>query len=66
MDRVAVNVFNRYGFSKNDLNRSYDPNDGIVEFTLSIPHEIARKISNELELADRGNGYYGGYIKLEK
>jgi len=32
MDRIAVNVFKKYGFDKTSINRSYDPNDGIVEF----------------------------------
>ncbi len=62
MDRIAVNVFKKYGFDKTSINRSYDPNDGIVEFKVALSNEMADKISNELERADRGLGAYGGYI----
>ena len=62
MDRIAVNVFKKYGFDKTSINRLYDPNDGIVEFKVTLSNEIADKISNELERADRGLGAYGGYI----
>lgn len=66
MDRIAVNVFKKYGFDKTSIERSYDPNEGIVEFKLAISNEIADKISNELERADRGRGEYGGYIVVEQ
>ena len=66
MDRIAVNVFKKYGFDKTSINRSYDPNDGIVEFKVALSNEIADKISNELERADRGTGNYGGYIIIKK
>ena len=66
MDRIAVNVFKKYGFDKTSINRSYDPNDGIVEFKVTLSNEIADKISNELERADRGLGAYGGYIIIKK
>ena len=66
MDRIAVNVFKKYGFDKTSINRSYDPNDGIVEFKVALSNEIADKISNELERADRGLGAYGGYIIIKK
>ena len=66
MDRVAINVFNRYGFDKTSINRSYDPNEGIVEFKVNISDEIADKISDELERADRDRGEYGGYIVVEQ
>ena len=59
---IAVNVFKKYGFDKTSINRLYDPNDGIVEFKVTLSNEIADKISNELERADRGLGAYGGYI----
>lgn len=66
MDRIAVNVFKKYGFNKTSINRSYDPNDGIVEFKVALSNEMADKISNELERADRGTGDYGGYIIIKK
>jgi hypothetical protein len=66
MDRIAVNVFKKYGFDKTSINRLYDPNDGIVEFKVTLSNEIADKISNELERADRGLGAYGGYIIIKK
>ena len=66
MDRIAVNVFKKYGFDKTSINRSYDPNNGIVEFKVTLSNEIAAKISNELERADRGFGAYGGYIIIKK
>lgn len=66
MDRIAVNVFKKYGFDKTSINRSYDPNDGIVEFKVALSNEMADKISNELERADRGTGDYGGYIIIKK
>jgi hypothetical protein len=66
MDRIAVNVFKKYGFDKTSINRSYDPNDGIVEFKVALSNEMADKISNELERADRGTGNYGGYIIIKK
>lgn len=66
MDRIAVNVFKKYGFDKTSINRSYDPNDGIVEFKVAVSNEIADKISNELERADRDLGAYGGYIIIKK
>ena len=66
MDRIAVNVFKKYGFDKTSINRSYDPNDGIVEFKVALSNEMADKISNELERADRGTGAYGGYIIIKK
>jgi len=66
MDRVAINVFNRYGFDKTSIKRSYDPNEGIVEFKVTISDEIADKISDELERADRDRGEYGGYIVVEQ
>jgi hypothetical protein len=66
MDRIAVNVFKKYGFDKTLINRSYDPNDGIVEFKVALSSEMADKISNELERADRGTGDYGGYIIIKK
>ena len=66
MDRIAVNVFKKYGFDKTSINRSYDPNDGIVEFKVAVSNEMADKISNELERADRGTGNYGGYIIIKK
>ena len=66
MDRIAINVFKKYGFDKTSIKRSYDPNDGIVEFKVAISNEMADKISNELERADRGLGNYGGYIIIKK
>lgn len=66
MDRIAVNVFKKYGFDKTSIERSYDPNDGIVEFKVALSNEIADKISNELERADRDLGAYGGYIIIKK
>ena len=65
MDRIAINVFRKYGFDKTSIERSYDPNDGIVEFKVAISNEIADKISKELERADRGLGNYGGSIIIK-
>ena len=65
MDRIAINVFKKYGFDKTSIERSYDPNDGIVEFKVAISNEMADKIGNELERADRGLGNYGGYVIIK-
>jgi len=61
MDQVAVNVFKKYGFDKSVLNREYDANEGMVEFTVSLEDTLVDKIGKELEAADRGKGEYGGY-----
>jgi len=61
MDQVAVNVFKKYGFDKSVLNREYDANEGMVEFTVSLEDTLVDKIGKELEAADRGKGDYGGY-----
>jgi ABC-type microcin C transport system permease subunit YejB len=68
MDGKAVNVFKKYGFDKSVLNREYDPNEGIVEFTVTMrgtstydDSTLLNKIETELESIDRGQGLYGGY-----
>jgi hypothetical protein len=61
MDRTAVNVFKKHGIDQSKLNREYDANEGIVEFTVNLEDALAEKISKELEAADRGKGEYGGY-----
>jgi hypothetical protein len=61
MDRVAVNVFKKHGISQSKLNREYDANEGIVEFTVNLEDALVNKISKELETVDRGKGEYGGY-----
>ena len=66
MDRVAVNVLKKYGFDKTKIERSYDPNEGIVEFTVSKSNDIAEKIGDALEKADGVTNQYGGYYELEK
>jgi hypothetical protein len=66
MDRVAVNVLKKYGFDKTQINRSYDANEGIVEFTVNMPSDIAEKIGDALEKADGVTNQYGGYYELEK
>ena len=66
MDRVAVNVLKKYGFDKTQINRSYDANEGIVEFTVNMPSDIAQKIGDALEKADGVTNQYGGYYELEK
>ena len=64
MDRTAVNVFKKYGIDKTMLNREYDPNEGVVEFTVTIADSSKlQKISDELEQADRGRGDFGGYYE---
>ena len=63
MDKTAVNVFKKYGIDKAKLNREYDPNEGIVEFTIELDNALADKIESELESADRGRGDYGGYME---
>ena len=66
MDRVAVNVLKKYGFDKTQINRSYDENEGIVEFTVNMSSDIAEKIGDALEKADGITNQYGGYYELEK
>ena len=66
MDRVAINVLKKYGFDKTQINRSYDANEGIVEFTVNMPSDIAQKIGDALEKADGVTNQYGGYYELEK
>jgi len=66
MDRVVVNVLKKYGFDKTQINRSYDANEGIVEFTVNMPSDIAQKIGDVLEKADGVTNQYGGYYELEK
>jgi len=66
MDRVAVNVLKKYGFDKTQINRSYDANEGIVEFTVNMPSDIAQEIGDALEKADGVTNQYGGYYELEK
>ena len=61
MDQVAVNVFKKHGIDQSKLNREYDANEGMVEFTVSLDDALIDKISKELEAADRGKGDYGGY-----
>jgi hypothetical protein len=61
MDQVAVNVFKKYGIDQSKLNREYDANEGMVEFTVSLEDTLVDKIGKELEAADRGKGEYGGY-----
>ena len=61
MDQVAVNVFKKHGIDQSKLNREYDANEGMVEFTVSLEDALIDKISKELEAADRGKGDYGGY-----
>jgi hypothetical protein len=61
MDQVAVNVFKKYGIDQSKLNREYDANEGMVEFTVSLEDTLIDKIGKELEAADRGKGEYGGY-----
>ena len=61
MDRVAVNVFKKHGIGQSKLNREYDANEGIVEFTVNLEDALVNKISKELETVDRGKGEYGGY-----
>ena len=61
MDQVAVNVFKKHGIDQSKLNREYDANEGMVEFTVSLEDAVIDKISKELEAADRGKGDYGGY-----
>jgi len=63
MDKTAVNVFKKYGIDKAKLNREYDPNEGIVEFTIELDNALVDKIASELESADGGRGYYGGYME---
>jgi hypothetical protein len=62
MDRTAINVFKKHGIDKAVLNRKYDPNEGMVEFTVDLDSALADKIGTELETADRGKGEYGGYM----
>jgi len=71
MDGKAVNVFKKYGFDKSVLNREYDPNEGIVEFTVTMrgtstydDSTLLNKIETELESIDRGQGLYGGYFEI--
>lgn len=65
MDAKAVNVFKKYGFDKSVLSREYDPNEGIVEFTVMTDNTASLdKISAELESIDRGQGLYGGYFEI--
>jgi len=65
MDGKAVNVLKKHGFDKSVLNREYDPNEGVVEFTISSDDTaLLDKIGAELESIDRGQGLYGGYYKL--
>lgn len=71
MDGKAVNVFKKYGFDKSVLNREYDPNEGIVEFTVTMrgtstydDSTLLSKIETELESIDRGQGLYGGYFEI--
>jgi hypothetical protein len=61
MDQVAVNVFKKHGIDQSKLNREYDANEGMVEFTVSLEDALIDKISKELEAVDRGKGEYGGY-----
>ena len=61
MDQTAVNVFKKHGIDQSKLNREYDANEGMVEFTVSLEDALIDKISKELEAADRGKGEYGGY-----
>lgn len=63
MDQVAVNVFKKHGIDQSQLNREYDANEGIVEFTVNLDDALVDKISQELEGADRGKGEYGGMME---
>ena len=71
MDGKAVNVFKKYGFDKTELNRKYDPNEGVVEFTVTMRGSstyddatMLDKIGTELERIDGGQGLYGGYYEI--
>ena len=66
MDRTAVNIFKKHGIDKSELNREYDANEGIVEFTIKLDNVLANKIGSELESADRGRGDYGGFLEEAK
>ena len=66
MDRTAVNIFKKHGIDKSELNREYDANEGIVEFTIKLDNVLAKKIGSELETADRGKGEYGGFLEEAK
>ena len=61
MDQTSVNVFKKQVIDQSKLNREYDANEGMVEFTVSLEDALIDKISKELEAADRGKGDYGGY-----
>ena len=70
MDGRAVNVFKKYGFDKSELHREYDPNEGVVEFTVTMrgtstydDSTLLDKISKALESMDNGQGNYGGYYE---
>ena len=64
MSRVAVPIFKKYGIDTAKL-KSYDPDSGTTEITVTIDDKIAEKIGNELEAHPRAQDEYGGYFEAE-
>lgn len=65
MSRVAVPIFKKYGIDTAKL-KSYDPDTGVTEITVTLDEKSAEKIGNEIENNPRAQDEYGGYMEADE
>jgi hypothetical protein len=63
MSFKAIPVFKKHGIDVTKIKKSYDPDSGTTEITVTIDAKTAKKIGSELEKLDTVGERYGGYIQ---
>lgn len=66
MSFKAIPVFKKHGIDVTKIKKSYDPDSGTTEITVSMDAKTAEKIGRELEKLDTVGERYGGYIQESK
>jgi hypothetical protein len=63
MSFKAIPVFKKHGIDVTKIKKSYDPDSGTTEITVTMDAKTAKKIGSELEKLDTVGERYGGYIQ---
>ena len=63
MSFTAIPVFKKHGIDVTKIKKSYDPDSGTTEITVSMDAKTAEKIGRELEKLDKVGESFGGYIQ---
>ena len=66
MSFKAIPVFKKHGIDVTKIKKSYDPDSGTTEITVSMDAKTAEKIGRELEKLDKVGESFGGYIQEGK